>query len=151
MLLVVDANVLVGELLRIRGRSLMRDPRLDLKVSERALEEAHHELPRRVDVIVSQGRMRRETAGAVLERAVEVAEEETTVVPDTVYSEHLEHAAYRIPRDPDDVPTVALALALGGDEGRCGIRTNDRNFPGCGVPTRTTDTLLACLRYGGRV
>jgi predicted nucleic acid-binding protein len=69
--------------------------------------------------------MARETAGALLERAFRVAEEETTVVPVTVYSEHLERAAYRIPRDPDDVPTVALALALGGNEGRCGIWTNE--------------------------
>lgn len=129
----------------------MRDPRLELKISERALGEAHHELPRRVDVIVSQGRMTRETAGAVLERAIEIAEEETTVVPDTVYSEQLEHAAYRIPRDPDDAPTVALALALGGDEGRCGIWTNDGDFLGCGVPTWTTDTLLAHLSFIGRV
>ena len=123
MLLVVDANVFVGELLRRRGRALMRDPRLTLMVSERALEEARHELFRRIEYIVGQERMGRETADAMLRSALEVAEVEATVVPDVAYSEHLEHAAYRVPRDLDDAPTVALAL--GGDEGRCGIWTND--------------------------
>ena len=55
-----------------------------------------------------------------------------------------------MPRDPDDVPTVALALALGGDEDRCGIWTNDGDFLGCGLPTWTTDMLLSHLRYGER-
>jgi len=146
VLLVVDANVFVGELLRRRGRALMSDPRLTLMVSERALEEARHELSRRIEYIVGQERMRRETADAMLTSALEVAEEEATVVPDVAYSEHLEQAAYRVPRDPDDAPTVALALALGGDEGRCGIWTNDGDFLGCGVPTWTTETLLAYLK-----
>jgi hypothetical protein len=54
VLLVVDANVFVGELLRRRGRVLMRNPRLALRVSERALEEARRELPRCIDLIVAQ-------------------------------------------------------------------------------------------------
>ena len=59
-------------------------------------------------------------------------------------------AAYRMPRDPDDVPTVALALALGGDEGRCSMWTNDGDILGCGLPAWTTDILLAHLRYDER-
>lgn len=128
----------------------MRDSRLVLKVSERAFEEARHGLPRRVDKIVSQGRMTRATADAVLEAAMEVLEEEPAVVPEAAYFEHLEQAAYRIPRDPDDAPTVALALALGGEDGRCGIWTGDQDFLGCGIPPWTTDTLLAHLRYAER-
>jgi predicted nucleic acid-binding protein len=150
VLLVVDANVFVSELLRGRGRESMRDPRLTLRVSERAHEEARHELLKRVGVIVAQGRMGRETADALLEAALGVAEEETLVVPEAAYSGYLERAAYRIPRDPDDAPTVALALALGGAEGRCGIWTNDDDFLGCGIPTWTTDTLLSHLRHTER-
>jgi len=71
-------------------------------------------------------------------------------IPSEVYAGFEERAAYRIPRDPDDATTVALALALGGDEGECGIWTNDGDFLGCGLPTWTTDTLIAHLRYGGR-
>ncbi|MGH3089125.1 MAG: PIN domain-containing protein [Rubrobacteraceae bacterium] len=147
MLLVVDASVFVAELLRRRGQRLMRDPRLDLTVSERAYEEALHELPKRADAIVDQGRMTRETINAVLQDAIELTEREVTVVPRDAYAHRIEQAAYRIPRDPDDAPTVALALALGGDEGRCGIWTQDADFLGCGIPTWTTDTLLAHLRY----
>ncbi len=147
MLLVVDANVLVSELLRRRGRDLVRDPRLALRISQRALEEARHELRKRVDAIVVRGWMSRDTADAVLANALALGDEVVAVVPETVYSEHLGRATYRVPRDPDDVPTVALALALGGDDGRCGIWTNDGDFLGCGVPTWTTETLLSHLRY----
>lgn len=147
MLLAVDANVFVSELLRKRGRELMRDPRLALRVSERADDEARHELTKRIEIIVAQRSIGRETADALLSMALGVAEEETTVVPEAVYLSYREAAFYRIPRDPDDAPTVALALALGGENGRCGIWTNDNDFLGCGVPTWTTDTLLAHLRH----
>jgi hypothetical protein len=46
----------------------------------------------------------------------------------------------RIPRDPDDWPTVALALAVDA-----GIWTRDADFLGCGLPTWITETLLAHL------
>ncbi len=82
-----------------------------------------------------------------METALGVAEGGMGVVPEAAYSGHMELAAYRIPRDPDDAPTVALALALGGAEGRCGIWTNDGDFLGCGVPTWTTDTLLSHLHH----
>lgn len=147
MILVVDANIIVAELLRRRGRELVRDPRLDLRVSERVNAESHHELSRRVGAIVGQGRIDRDTADALLEAALVVAADETTVVPEAAYSAYLERAAYRIPRDPDDVPTVALALALGGDAGRCGIWTNDGDFLGCGLSTWSTNTLLAHLPH----
>lgn len=69
-------------------------------------------------------------------------------IPREAYSDFEERAAYRIPRDPDDAPTVALALALNGDDaGRCGIWTNDGDFLGCGIPTWTTEALVAHLRY----
>jgi predicted nucleic acid-binding protein len=71
-------------------------------------------------------------------------------VPSEAYDALEEQATYRIPRDPDDVPTVALALALGGGEDRCGVWTGDNDFLGCGVSTWTTDALLAHLRYTGR-
>ena len=50
---------------------------------------------------------------------------------------HLEPVARRrIPRDPNDWPTVALAIALDA-----GIFTNDYDFFGCGCPTWTMETL----------
>ena len=40
MLLVVDANILVGELLRVKGQELLADKRLELYIAEKTLEEA---------------------------------------------------------------------------------------------------------------
>ncbi len=150
MLLVVDANVFVSELLRARGRRLVEEPQLRLRVSAKAWEEARHELPRRAEKILAQGRLTQPQADALLASALRVAEERAVAVPSEVFGSFEEPAAYRIPRDPDDVPTVALALALGGAEGRCGIWTGDGDFLGCGIPTWTTDTLLSHLRYTGR-
>lgn len=147
MLLVVDANVLVSELLRVRGRALVGSAALDLRVSERALDEALHEMSRRAAKIVEQGRTDRASATAMLRDARGALGRHVTEIPREVYAGQEEQAAYRVPRDPDDAPTVALSLALGGDEGRCGIWTNDGDFLGCGVPTWTTETLLAHLRY----
>lgn len=149
MLLVLDATVLVSELLWARGRVLIWNPQLKLRVSERAWYETRYELPRRAERIVAQGRIARENADEAVNAAFALAGEEVAVVLDEAYSDYAEQATYRIPRDPDDIPTVALALALGGGEGRCGIWTGDNDFLGCGVPTWTTDTLLAHLRYTG--
>jgi predicted nucleic acid-binding protein len=150
MLLVVDANILVGELLRVRGRELFEKDVLRLHISEQALDEALHEMSRRAAKIVDQGRASRQAADAMLDDARGIVERRISPIPSEVYARFEERAAYRIPRDPDDAPTVALALALGGDEGHCGIWTNDGDFLGCGLPTWTTDTLLAHLRYSGR-
>lgn len=59
MLLVVDANVLVGELLRVRGRELFERDVLHLRISEAALDEALHEMSHRAARIVEQGRVSR--------------------------------------------------------------------------------------------
>ena len=123
MLLAVDANILVSELLRARGRRLVEDPRLRLRVSAKAWEEARHELPKRAERMVDQGRLSREQAGALLADGLRIAEARAVEVPPEAFAAFEEEAAYRIPRDPDDAPTVALAL--GGVEGRCGIWTND--------------------------
>jgi predicted nucleic acid-binding protein len=150
VVLVVDANVLVSELLRVRGRDLIGNPTLVLSVSEEALDETLHEMNRRAARIVEQGRADRASADAMLDYARSIVERQVVPVPREVYAGLEGQASYRIPRDPDDVPTVALALALGGGEGRCGIWTNDNDFLGCGIPTWTTDTLLSHLRYIGR-
>ena len=66
-----------------------------------------------------------------------------TVVPEVDYGVHEAAARDRIPRDPNDWPTVALALSLD-----CGIWTNDQDFFGCGVPVWTTETLLTHVASG---
>lgn len=66
------------------------------------------------------------------------------VVPRHTYH-HLEEIARRhIPRDPNDWPPVALAIALGG-----AILTENHDFLGCGVATWTIVTLRDELVHGG--
>jgi predicted nucleic acid-binding protein len=65
-------------------------------------------------------------------------------VPQSIYVSVEAIARERIPRDPDDWPTVALALVL-----EAGIWTHDADFLGCGMPTWTVETLTAHVRRHG--
>jgi predicted nucleic acid-binding protein len=138
MRLVADADVLVGELLRQRGQKLVTHTHLELYVAEHAWSEAHHELQRRADARVRRGQLDQAVATALTERAWALAEAYVTVVPIEAYTFLEERARLRIPRDPNDWPTVALALVLDA-----GIWTNDGDFLGCGCATWVTETLLA--------
>jgi hypothetical protein len=64
-------------------------------------------------------------------------------VAEAAYGAYEAEARDRIPRDPNDWPTVALALARG-----IGIWTVDQDFFGCGVPVWTTVTLRTHLAAG---
>ena len=140
MHLVVDANILVSELLRERGRRLFTHPGLDLFVADRTWSETQHELRRRVALMEEQGRLAVGTGTELLNAAFALAELRVTRVPDALFADRESAGRRRVPRDPDDLPTVALALALDA-----GIWTRDRDFLGCGLPTWTTETLLAEL------
>ena len=76
----------------------------------------------------------------MLAAALAAAEPKLTRVAEADYHVHEVVARSRIPRDPDDWPTVAAALAVGAD-----IWTSDADFLGCGIATWTTETLLAHL------
>lgn len=110
----MDANIFVGKLLRRRGKELIEDVSLSLAVSQSASEEARHEIPKRFSAMVERVGMSRETANALIGEIYE-ASRKVRVMPEEIYRDRLEEARERIPRDPDDTPTVALALALGGD------------------------------------
>ncbi len=143
IVVIVDASVLVGELLRERGPALFRQPEVTVLVAEQQWEEAEHELERRLGVLVSRGvsdDRRRE-----LEDNVRTLLDEGTVT--IVAREHYEHlrnvAIRRVPRDERDWPTVAAALALDAS-----ILTADADFLGCGVAIWTVETLVAELENG---
>lgn len=55
MRLVVDANILVAELIRLRGRELIVHSELELYMAEKAWDEACHELSKRVAKMVQKG------------------------------------------------------------------------------------------------
>jgi len=138
---VVDASVLVAELLRRRGRELFAHPDLQCVVAEEQWEEARHELQKRVAAIVGQGCLSSEQGERLLGVVHDFVEDDVIeVVPRTFY-EHMERAARRrVPRDANDWAPVALALAL-----NVAILTGDHDFLGCGCPTWTVETLTTEL------
>lgn len=140
MRLVVDANILVGELIRVRGRELISRPELELYMAEKAWSETTYELNKRIEKMIEKGVFSQGVGYSLLKDAIALAEARVAIVPHEVYSDYETVARNRIPRDPNDWFTVALALALGA-----AIWTLDNDFLGCGIATWTTDTLLIHL------
>jgi putative PIN family toxin of toxin-antitoxin system len=137
MRLVVDANIFVAELIRQRGRALISRNDLELFVAEAAWDEAQHELRKRIQTMVNQDKFSFETGEMLLETAFTLAEAKAKLIPEEIYAPWQDQALLRIPRDPDDWPTVALAMAIDA-----AIWTSDADFLGCGIATWTTETLL---------
>ena len=137
MKLIVDANILVAELTRRRGRALLSRLDLRLFIAEVPWSEAQHELAKRYTVIAERTGSSAESADEQYTQVIQLAEVYVEVVTQTFYASSEQEARRRIPRDPDDWHTVALALSLSAD-----IWTQDKDFLGCGVATWTTDTLL---------
>ncbi len=136
MRLVVDASTLVAEAFRRRGRELLMSALLDLAMAADTWNETQHELGKRVALLVRRGHLELATAMQLLDEALATIAARVFVVPSEVYAGRMNEAQRRIPRDPRDAPTVALALTL-----VCGIWTGDHDFFGCGVPVWITETL----------
>jgi predicted nucleic acid-binding protein len=137
MIVVADASVLVGELLRQRGRELLLHPSLRVLVAEHQWEETEHELARRLDILEARAILAA-TQRQALEQSVRLLVDTRAieVAPRDTYASLEETALRRVPRDPRDWPTVALAIVLDA-----AILTGDNDFLGCGCPTWTVDTL----------
>jgi predicted nucleic acid-binding protein len=145
VIVVADASVLVGELLRRRGRELLAHPSLRVFVAAAQWEETNHELDRRLQILLDRGKLTLEQSRDLREALEEMlARRVIEVVAPEVYAANEEAARRRVPRDPDDWPMVALAMTLG-----CGILTGDGDLLGCGCPTWTVQTLRAELDAGG--
>lgn len=140
MLLVVDANILVGELIRQRGRELILHPLWKLYLPEKQWEESCYELEKRIKIMIEKEIFSPETGHNLLQNALTFAQTNVSLVALEFYSAFENIALNRIPRDPDDWQTVALALWL-----NAGIWTHDKDFLGCGIATWTTDTLISYL------
>lgn len=140
MLLVVDTNVLVAECLRERRRERLENPLLELVVTERVDGEFQYEFRRRLTLVAERARLSPETRQAIENDALNLYERKVFVIAEDQYAAFESQARLRIPRDPDDWPTVALALALNAD-----VWTEDQDFFGCGVAVWRTDVLYAHL------
>lgn len=140
MRLVVDTSVLVGELLRARGRDRLGDDRLELFLPERMWSETQVELPRRIDRFVRRRKLDPEVGHDLTTLCLQAIDANLVVLDEAVYAALEDEARARSLRDPNDWPVVATALALAA-----GVWTNDNDFLGTGVPTWTTETLQAWL------
>lgn len=140
MRLVVDTSVLVGELLRRRGRDRLGDDRLELFLPEQMWAEAQVELPRRISAFARRRHLDPEVAQELVALCIEAVEANIVILDEAIYAAVEDEALARCRRDPDDWPVVASALALSA-----GIWTNDNDFLGTGVPTWTTQILQIWL------
>jgi len=142
MRLVVDASALVADLLRAAGRTRIADERLELFIAEHTSAEVTHELPKRVGRLAGQRGLSVELSERLVRECLAAVDHNLIVVPEAAYAPREEEARWRSPRDPDDWPVVAAALAVGG-----GVWTNDNDFLGTGIATWTTGTLISWLAH----
>lgn len=140
MRLIVDTNVLVGDLLRSAGRERIKDERLELFIPEQQMEEAAVEIPRRVEAFARRRHLSKAAADDLVDALLTAIAANVTVVDEAVYAAYEDEARARATRDPDDWPLVACALALDG-----AVWTHDRNLFGTGVATWTSGTLQGWL------
>lgn len=140
MQLVIDASTLVAEALRAAGRVLLTQPALALLATDDVWAETQHELRRRVVLRAARNDQPSEAALAALAAVLDELAASLTILPESEYAPYLAEAAWRIPADPRDVSTVALALASD-----CGIWTGDRDFFGCGLPVWSSEVLRRWL------
>lgn len=136
MRLVVDTSVLVGELLRVKGRGRLRDERFELFIPEEMGAEVSVELPRRVAAFARRRGLSDQTANRLVAAALGAIDANVLIVDEPVYAAFEEEARSRSARDESDWPLVACALALDA-----GVWTNNGDLLGTGVPTWTTSTL----------
>lgn len=83
--LVIDANILVAELLRKRGRDLIKSAELEICLAQQARSEAEYELGR-VTRIVAQGRLSDTVGKEQLEAALQLIDIKIRLVPKAFYS-----------------------------------------------------------------
>jgi predicted nucleic acid-binding protein len=140
MNLVADASALVGELLRARGRALLRHPDIDWFATMEVASEVQHEVRKRLRLMVARGRLADEELAAVEQESLDHFTDSVTLVVPEVYAPARLAAQERM-HDPQDWSAVALALVM-----EVGIWTEDRDFFGIGLPVWNTRVLMTYLR-----
>jgi predicted nucleic acid-binding protein len=133
--LVLDANILIDTVLGTRVRLLLAAfaNKTSFQTPDVCLADAH----RNVSQICRKRGLNEATALGFLEWIEKIVDP----VPLSAYAIWEQQARERIPRDPDDWPVVATALALDRP-----IWTEDRDFFGCRVATWITNTVEIYLR-----
>ena len=143
MRLAVDANTLVRCAGNAIGLAFIGNPTLDLSIAAYTLGEAEEHFTRRLRARSIRTGMSSAREVVVLTGALAVMRRVTKAQPLTAYADFEDEARERLPDDPDDWHTVALALAEGRD-----ILTDDRHFFGYGVAVWTFRTLSIRITAG---
>jgi predicted nucleic acid-binding protein len=134
--LVVDANILVRAVLGVRVREVIKT--YGESVSFFVPDTAYSEAEEHVAALVVKRGGDPEKALALLRSLGRLVD----MIGVEVYGAFETEARERIgPRDPEDWPILASALAL-----RCPIWTEDTDFFGCGVATWTSNRVRMFLR-----
>ena len=141
MTLIIDANILISELLRQRERELLCNRQLLIYAADKVIEETNYEIHKRISRIITTDKLSQEAGSDLMQAASEPLKTRIIIVPQIEYGYLEIEAKERIPRDPDDWHTVALAIHLDA-----AIWTQDNDFLGCGCPCWTTDTLISQLK-----
>ena len=136
----LDASTAVAEALRRRGLTLFEDERLELYMSEEAWSETQHELSKRVARISERRGFSIAERDALLSATSAALSACFYVVPTEAYTPFQTAALGRVPQDPGDWSSVALALAIDA-----GVWTEDRDFFGSGLTTWRTPVLQHVL------
>ena len=127
--LVLDANILIRAVLGHRVRRIIE--KYADSVSFFVPESAYSEAEEHLAALVTKRGGDQAMARGSLRAMVGLAD---LVSPD-LYGDYEAEARQRLgPRDPEDWPILASALALG-----CPIWTEDTDFFGCGVASWTSD------------
>lgn len=138
LVLVVDANILVGHALSNRGQALLYNSRFLLLTTEYTFAECERHIRRRVRERAYAEKFTLEQERGLLFLAATAVEDTTTRYPLTDYAAYEQEARRRISNDPDDWHTAALAYDAA-------IWTEDEHFWGCGIAVWSTARLLSHL------
>jgi predicted nucleic acid-binding protein len=140
MNLTLDANILLDELTREGGlsHSLLTHRSLGtLYIAEFTWDEAIYVLDNRINNWVRRGRLTMSEGERFSEIAKIFAGFRCTMVSESFYKDFENEARRRIPDDPDDWHTAALALTT-----ETAIWTLDqKHFFGCGIAVWKTNVL----------
>ncbi len=124
------------------GREILSRPDLRVVVADDQWNETAHELDKRLAAIIRHGHLSPSQADDLMRAITELVETHVIeIIPRDFYAQVESVARRRIPRNPQDWQTVALAIVLGAP-----ILTGDQVFLGCGCPTWTVETLLQELK-----
>lgn len=104
--LVVDTSVLVGGLLRRKGRERLGDERVEPFLAAQTWGEARAELPRRFNAFARRRGIAAASADDLIRLCLDAVEANVAVVDEAVYSALEDEARSRSRRDARDWPLV---------------------------------------------